>query len=157
MGGPLSTGAGGTGGTGTGHDTSRFDEWLRARLKAKEYQELRIGPQDHPVRLAFRWPGSVWLPPRVVAVVGHVSEPGSVTDICKRLEPWFTATVANRQGGDGLLLFVCYDPSAATVDTIKAAGFYAGHAAIAVGAYDFHSGKHWVSPGTACEADIFGT
>jgi hypothetical protein len=148
----------GPGTGGTGHDTSRFDEWLRQRLADKGYQELRVTQQMHPVRLAFRWPpSSAFYAPRVIAVVNEGTISNSVKEICKRLEPWFATTIANRQGGDGLLLLACYNPSAATVDDIKNASFYAGNAAIAVAAYDLLHAKHWESSTNTCVADAFGT
>jgi hypothetical protein len=147
----------GPGSGGTGHDTSRFDDWLRRRLAAKGYQELAT-PQVSPVRLVFRWPpSSAFYVPRVIGVVHTAAMSNSIAQTCKQLEPWFEATVAHHQGGDGLLLFLAYDPSAASVDEIKAAGFYAGNAAIVVGAYDLAHGKHWVSRSNPCEADIFGS
>jgi hypothetical protein len=39
-----------------------------------------------------------------IAVVNEGTISNSVKEICKRLEPWFATTIANRQGGDGLLL-----------------------------------------------------
>lgn len=150
----IGTGGGVPG--GTGDDLTRFYDWLRERLSAKGYQELRVTQQMYPLQLAFERPAGAIADTRVIGVVDTAMTTNSLTEICEHLKNWFQTTQGSYRGGPGLLLFVCYNPSAAFVDAIKKAPFLAGHVSVDVCAYDALQGTHWPSASSICALDVFG-
>ena len=148
----------GVGPGGTGHDATKFYGWLRTRLTGKDsrtrYQEVAVTPEMYPLQLAFTWQGSAMWDPRSIGVVNTGVTANSPSQVCEQVKHWFQETHPH-QGGPALLLFVCYDPSAAFVEEIKKGPVYAGNVCVDLSAYDLPRNHHWSTSTTNCVADVF--
>ena len=153
--GPGHEAGAGTGGAPSGNEATRFHEWLRTRLSGKGYQELRVTPQMRPLRLAFLRPAGAIADARVIGVVDTAVTSNTPAEISEHLKSWFQTTQGSHRGGPGLLLLVCYNPSALFVDAVKKGSFYAGNVSVEVAAYDAISGTHWLSRTSECTSDVF--
>ena len=126
-------------------DISGFYQWLRPRLAGKGYTEL--APIE-PLQLGFFKHGALSLP-YVVAVKDATYTTDSPTKIFQRVEGWFQTLIGRT--GAGLLLFVCHQPLATTVEEIEKIG-----GQVVAGAYDLFTGRDRVPEHLGWRQEIFG-
>jgi hypothetical protein len=127
-------------------DIAGFYQYLRARLGAKDYTELK---PVQPIDIAFfklGWGGS----PYAIAVVDTRHVTNTPTEILRRVESWLLKTVG-RSGG-AVLLFVY--PSPPPVTTVEEIQKISGQ--VIAGAHDLHTGRHWLINHLGWEDELYG-
>jgi hypothetical protein len=157
---PMAYGSGLSGGgqwtftkQGESHDAElqQFYQSLKARLRAKRYQEIQGGSAGD---LFFIKPAGGLSDTTLIAVIDARSISESVNEIFGRLKNWFQQAAGGPRA-QGLLLLVYSNPSAHAVDEVKQAKLYAGNISVDAFAYDLNHHTHWSSY-SGLEGELFG-
>jgi hypothetical protein len=127
-------------------DTTKFYEWLRARLDPQGYAQM--GPVQ-PLDVAFLKQGP-FIGTHIIAAIDTSQASNTPTEMFQQTEKWFLKLLGTN--GAGCLLFVFHGepPPSALVEIGKIGGY------MTAGAHDLHSGKHWLANHLNWEQDIYG-